>query len=271
MRVSVPILLAGLASLVAASAAPPARAQDAGSATIAAIRTDRWPDAQAAAARFVDPVPRKIVLYYRLRAPGAATATELADFMRLNPDWPAQNILQRRRDEAIALEPDDAVVLAQCAPGKPPPAPLPPVTQGRALLRCAEALAIAGRTAEANQTARKAWVDAIDDAGTETLFLNRWAGVPSAEDQWARFQRLAWSDTAGATRQAVRLVNAHRLAAEARLATRRDDPLAESMAAALPASLRDDPGLMLDRAKAARRTDRIADALALWQIGRAHV
>ncbi|MFO1027578.1 MAG: lytic transglycosylase domain-containing protein [Acetobacteraceae bacterium] len=267
MRVSVSILLAGLASLLAAQAAPPARAQDVGSATIAAIRTDRWTDAQAAASRFADPVPQKIVLYYRLRAPGAATATEVADFMRLNPDWPAQNILQRRRDEAIALEPDDAIVLAQCTPNKSLPAPLPPVSQGRALLRCAEALANAGRTGEANQTARRAWVEAIDDAGTETLFLNRWAGVPSSEDQWARFQRLAWTDTAGATRQAARLANTQRSAAEARLAVRRDDPAAESLVAALPASFRDDPGLMLDRAKAARRTDRIADALALWQSG----
>ncbi|MFL5251720.1 MAG: lytic transglycosylase domain-containing protein [Rhodopila sp.] len=261
MRAPVLFLLAAMAWFPEA----PALAQDAGSAAIAAIKADRWGDAQAAAARFADPVPQKIVLYYRLRAPGAATATEIADFMKLNPDWPAQALLQRRRDEAVATEPDDAVVLAQCTPNPALPAQLPAITLGRAQLRCAEALANAGRTAEANQTARRAWVEAIDDPGTETLFLNRWAGIPTPDDQWTRFQRLAWTDAAGATRQITRLNSAHHAAAEARLAVKRDDAAGEGLVVALPAALRDDPGLMLDRAKSFRRTDRIAEALALWQ------
>ena len=82
-----------------------------------AVKADRWADAQAAAARFADPVAEKIVLYLRLRAPGAATSSEIADFMQRNPDWPAQAMLERRRQEAIASDPDDASVLAQCSPG----------------------------------------------------------------------------------------------------------------------------------------------------------
>ena len=81
-----------------------------------AVKADRWADAQAAAARFADPVAEKIVLYLRLRAPGAATSSEIADFMQRNPDWPAQAMLERRRQEAIASDPDDASVLAQCSP-----------------------------------------------------------------------------------------------------------------------------------------------------------
>jgi soluble lytic murein transglycosylase len=263
MRVGLPILLATFSWVLAAPAS--VRAEDGGSATIAAIRADRWPDAQAAASRFADPVPEKIALYYRLRAPGAATAAEIAVFMQQNPDWPAQVVLQHRREEAISVEPDDATVLAQCLPNPSLREQLPPITAGRALLRCASALANAGRTNEANQTARRAWVDAIDDAGTEAVFLNRWAGMATPDDQWARFQRLAWTDTAGATRQIPRLDAGRRPAAEARLALRRDDPAGETLAAALPPMLRDEPGLMLEDAKWLRRADRIADALALWQ------
>ena len=58
--------------------------------------------------------PRKLVTYYRLLAPGAATADEIADFMAQSPDWPNQALLERRRQEAIAADPDLASTLAQC-------------------------------------------------------------------------------------------------------------------------------------------------------------
>ncbi len=232
---------------------------------MAAIRAEHWADAQTAASRFADPVPQKIVRYYRLRTPGAATAPEIADFMRESPDWPAQALLERRREEAISAEPDDATVLAQCTADPTLPDPRPPITLGRTLLRCAEALANAGRTAEANATARHAWVDLIDDPGAETEFLNRWAGIPTADDQWARFERLAWTDAGGAARQIPRLDAARRAAAQARLAVKLDDAAADRLVAALPDALRDDPGMMLDRARRLRRISRIPEALALWQ------
>ncbi len=252
------LILASLACLLVLPLLPDAaQGQDSGLNPINAIRADRWADAQAAAARYADPVPEKLVLYFRLRAPGAATASEIADFLQRNPDWPAQALLEHRRQEAIAQDPDDASVLAQCAGGPP--------TLGATMLRCANALANAGRIAEADDMALRAWVDALDDAGAEAAFLRRWTGVATPADQWDRFQRLAWTDAAGAARQITRLDLAHHAAGEARLAVRRDDPQAEPLVAALTPALRDDPGLMLDRARSFRRTDRVQDALALWQ------
>ncbi len=252
MSVPIRVLLASLACLLVA----PARAQDMGPNPLAAIRDDRWADAQEAAARFADPVPEKIVLYYRLRTPGAATEAEISDFMQRNPDWPAQALLDRRRQEAIAQDPDDAAVLSQCSANPP--------TLAGAMLRCAEALANAGHTAEADEVARRAWINAVDDAGMEAAFLRRWAGVPTAVDQWERFQRLAWSDTSGAARQITRLSPQYHAAAEARLAVKRDDPQGEALVALLPRAQRDDPGLMLDRARSYRRMERTQDAVALW-------
>ena len=135
MPVSIRSILAGVILVLAEHA----YAQ--GPNPLDAVRSDRWADAQVAAA------------------------------------------LERRRQEAIATDPDDAAVLAQCAP---------PPTLGTAMLRCAEAIANAGRTAEANDLARQAWVNAIDTANAEAAFLPRWPGIASADDQWARFQRLAW-------------------------------------------------------------------------------
>ena len=69
----------------------------AGRDPIAAIRADHWAEAQADAAGYADPVAEKLVLYYRLLAPGAATAGEIAGFMHDNPDWPNQALLERHR------------------------------------------------------------------------------------------------------------------------------------------------------------------------------
>jgi peptidoglycan lytic transglycosylase len=249
MRVPICSVLAALALFLAGSV----RAQEPN--PLNAVKADRWADAQAAAARFADPVAEKLVLYLRLRAPNAATSSEIADFMLRNPDWPAQSMLERRREEAIALDPDDAAVLAQCVQ-------LP--TLATAMLRCAEAIANAGRTLDADTIAREAWVTAIDSATGEAAFLRRWAGIATADDQWTRFQHLAWqSDPAAAARQITRLDPAHHAAAEARLAAKRDDPPTEGLVASLPVTLRADPGLTLDRARALRHADHAADAAAL--------
>jgi soluble lytic murein transglycosylase len=251
MRIPIRFVLAGLALVLAG------RADAQGPNPMAAVRADNWPEAQEIASRFADPVAQKVVLYLRLRAPGAATAWEIADFMQRNPDWPAQTMLERRRQEAIASDPDDASVLAQCNAA---------VTLAAATLRCAEATANAGRTAAANALARKAWVDAIDTANGEAAFLRRWGGIATPEDQWERFERLAWlADPSAATRQIPRLSGPYHAAAEARLAAKRDDPQTEAMVAALPADLRDDPGLTLDRARSFRRTGRSTDAAALLE------
>ena len=209
MRVPIRFLLAGLVLVLAGGV----RAQEPN--PLNAVKADRWADAMAAAARFADPVAEKLILYLRLRAPGAATAVEIANFMNRNPDWPAQALLERRRQEAVAADPDDASVLAQCQPASGSAAP----TIATAMLRCAEATANAGHPAEANAQARQAWVNAIDTAAAETAFVNRWQGVATPEDQWARFQRLAWTDTAAATRQIARLGQPYHAAAEARLPT----------------------------------------------------
>ena len=154
------------------------------------VQAGRWADAQAAA-RPLGPLAEKVTIWYRLLAPNAAGAAEIAAFVRQNPDWPLPTSMERRRQEAIAVERDTATVAVLCAEKKPILAP----GRGPALFRCADVLAAQGRGAEAVLLAREAWVGAISDPATENAFLARFPGVATAQDQWARFQRLAWDDT----------------------------------------------------------------------------
>src|SRR5271168_5418978 len=101
--------------IVLALLAAPAAAQE----VMTLVRADRWAEADAAAAQLPDPVARKLVTYYRLLAPGAASTAEIAAFMATSPDWPQQATLARRRDEALAAEPDDAEALKQCDQSPP--------------------------------------------------------------------------------------------------------------------------------------------------------
>ena len=244
----IPIRLA--LPLLACFAAIPAMAQQAD--PIAAIRANRWADAERDVASYADPVARKLITFYRLLAPGAATADEITAFMQQNPDWPDQAILERRRQEAIASEPDQAAALAQCERNQ--------LILPQAMLRCADAEAIAGNKEAAAGEARHAWLTGITEAAGETAFLRRWSGAIHPDDEWQRFQHLAWHDPKAAARQVARLDAKDRPAAEARLALQRDTPKAESQFTALPSTRQQDPGLMLDYARWLRRNDRTADA-----------
>lgn len=232
------------------------RAQD----ILAAVRADRWIEADALASQHPDPVARKIVLHARLLAPGAARAAEIADFMAASPDWPQQAVLSRRLQEAIAAEGDDGSVLKACA-RLMPQAPAP-------LLRCADAAARTANPLDATRSAREAWRTGITDPAAESAFLRQWGRVLTDEDHQARFDRLAWTDNGAAggpaARQAARLDPQQRALAEARLALMRDDPSAAAQVAALPIAQRIDPGLTLDHAKWLRRAGSDALALAVW-------
>jgi soluble lytic murein transglycosylase len=238
-------------------AAPAARAQPRAAADpMTAIRADRWADAATAASSYADPVAEKLVTWFRLSAPNAAGAAEIAAFMTQNPDWPNQTLLERRREEAIATERDAAVVAAECARG--------PLTVTAALLRCADALPGDAGVADA----RRAWVTGITDAPAEAAFLARWGSAIRPEDQRARFDMLAWSNPAAASRQITRLGAAEQSAAEARLAFKRDDPAAITLYASLSAAQRNAApnaaGLFLEQVRYLRRAGQDEPARSLW-------
>lgn len=239
-------LLLLLWPVVAAAGDPPPN-------PMVAVHADRWADAAADAAHYADPVAQKLVTYYRLLTPGAATAEEISRFVATSPDWPSQAVLERRREEAVAADPDDAAVLAQCRAG--------PITLPAARVRCADALANTGQDTAALATARAAWVDGVVDPAA---FPQRWRVMMTPDDQWQRFEALAWAAPTAAARQMMALDPAHRTVAEARLALQRDDPAAAARLAAVPAGLADDPGLVLDEARWLRRANRTPEAVALW-------
>ncbi len=230
-----------------------ARAED----LMAAVRADHWAAAAAAAETYADPVVPKLVEFYRLLAPGGGRLAEIAAFIDANPDWPQQATLVRRRDEALLLDPDDVAVAALCDDAHP--------AEARALERCAEAFDELGRHEDAVRTARRGWIASVPDPARDAAVLLRWTGVIGPAEQRARFDELAWTDTAGASRQAAMLDPADQPEAEALLALRRDDTRASLLLSILPEADRATPAMMLETAKWLRRANRDNEALELWE------
>jgi soluble lytic murein transglycosylase len=249
-------VLAVLAPAMAAQAQPPLAQPHPGADPMAAIRADRWADAATAASAYADPVAQKLVTWFRLSAPNAGGAAEIGAFMAQNPDWPNQALLERRREEAIAAEPDAGVVTAECTRG--------PLTVTAALLRCADALPGDAGIADA----RLAWVTGITDSLAEPQFLARWGSVIRPEDQSARFDHLAWTNVVAATRQIGRLHPAEQAPAQARLAFKRDDAAGVALYASLSAAQRtarpNAAGLFLEQARYLRRAAQDEAARGYW-------
>jgi len=140
-------------------------------------------------------VAEKLIVYFRLLTPNAAGAAEIAAFVRQKPRLAAPNFMERRRQEAIAAERDNATV---------PPSALRKTRRAArprpALLLCPMRSPISAAGRKPGRSRASLGV-AISDPATEAAFTRRFPGQISAADQWTRFQRLAWDDAAGAQRQ----------------------------------------------------------------------
>ncbi len=261
-------LIFTLAMLAAGCAAHTEPAGQPAGGTTAILQT-----AQRAAATSADPVAAKLAVWLRAQLPDAASASEIDTLLRTDPSWPGRSLLNQRLQQALAVEPDDAIARALCTAHRP--------DMAASLLRCAEALSAQGPPPAAAPAlplgpgtlppaiaaaARAAWVAGIDDAEHEAEFLRLFGQLPTPGDQWQRFDRLEWSGaTEAAARQVARLSPSDTPLANARLALRRGEAGADGLAAALRGAAAADPAMLLDLARWLRRHDREDAALALWR------
>lgn len=242
-------LLLVLATPAAAQPWASDAARAAGRQALAAAQAGRFAEADALA-QSADPLARKLVTWVRVQTRGSgATAAEIAGWLAANPDWPLPETVARRAEEALAGDPDDALVLRHFAR-----------TPARTLdgaQRHADALTRAGRPREAAAALREAWRQGPPaDPAAEAAFLDRNAGVLNADDVWRRFDRLMWENqVAAASRIVPRIDAARRPAADARLALRGERDQGGQVR---------DIGVAYERARLLRRRDRDGEAAAVW-------
>ncbi len=164
----------------------------------------------------------------------------IARFVLENPAWPVPQQLRVRAEESI-VDPADHTLVRRYFKAQPP-------LTARGRIRLAEALFEVGADGPAIELLRMAWTTGIFSETEERSFLTRHGRQLRKSDHIARLDQLLWTDQrTAALRMLKRVPDGERRLAEARLRLQQRKPGVEGAIAAVPARLRDDPGLVFDR------------------------
>lgn len=183
------------------------------------------------------PVGARIALWQHLRSASEDLAA-LEAFLADHPHWPGIDQIQRRAEGLLGDRPDAEVLRFFAAR-----APLS--TGGWVVL--ARALAASGAQDAALRIARRLWADTPLELGEAEALLARF-GPGLADLHEVRLHAMLWAGAADDARLLIPRVPAGLAAlAQARLALQADAEGVDALIAAVPAELRQDPGLACDR------------------------
>jgi len=236
----------------------PSRAQTPSAAEIGSLKlaielVERGKGAEAlnTSAEFKDPVARKLILWLTLRTDWRAVGFDrAADFLRENPDWPGTTGLLRRRTESLLYDEkrDARTVRAFFAKERP--------LSGEGKLALARVLLASGDKIGALPLVRSAWREDELTPSIETETLAAFAGMLDRDDHRARADKFFFAENRAIAMRAAERAGADVVALEkARVATDRRAKNSNALINAVPAALRDDPGLIYARLKYRWRSD----------------
>ncbi len=206
-------------------------------AALAAIRNEDW-DAAAEFGARDGAAGSAIVEWLRLRA-GLGTFAEYRAFLQAFGDWPGLALLQRRGEASIPAEADPADVIAYFETRVP--------QTGRGVLRLAQALHATGQPADADALLVEAWTTLSMTASQEAAILEAHGDLLKPYHA-ARLDWALWDEDLAAAQRMMPLVDdGQKKLAQARLALQGKRAGVDALVEAVPAALRNDPGLGKDR------------------------
>jgi soluble lytic murein transglycosylase len=183
-------------------------------------------------------VGRDVIEWQRLRA-GEGRLGEYEDFLARRPDWPGLPLLREKGEEAVARSDEPARVIAWFKAGQP--------ETGAGALAYVRALLAAGRPADAETEAMRAWT-ALPFAAEEEQALIDLAPEAVSFVHELRLGNLLWDGrTKEAERMLKRVPEDLRALARARLALQTESKGVTGLIEAVPKARAGDAGLAYDR------------------------
>jgi soluble lytic murein transglycosylase len=174
-------------------------------------------------------------------------------FLRDHSGFPSLVTIRQRREAAL-IENADAAMLRKVF------ATTAPVTNEGAV-RWAIQLQNDGQGAAALELARQVWRVRNPESDLENKLFRMFRGGLTADDHWARLDRLLWAGKAEvARRMKSRVSNNLWKLADARLRLRGRRGGVDAAVNAVPASLQNDPGLLYERVRFRRKSGSSASA-----------
>jgi len=199
-------------------------------------------------------VGRDVIEWQRLRA-GDGRLGDYEAFLARRPDWPGLALLRQKGEEAVARSDDPARVIAWFGSNLP--------VTGEGAVALVRALVAAGRMAEAETEAMRAWAELSFTPDQESALL---ALQPEAVSfvHDLRLDRLLWDGKRSeAERMLPRVDKDFQALAKARIALQAETPGVTAVIGAVPAARKGDAGLVHDRFIWRMKRDLYDDALAL--------
>src|SRR6185312_3283851 len=146
-----------------------------------------------------DPAGRRIIQWKcLLDKDSGATFTEIAQFLRENPDWPSRDLLYARAEAAMGATQPPQTVLAFFN-GREPATEIGKVRLGEACLAT-------GDVARGRALIRDAWINGDFELVDELEIATRHSDLLTPDIDQARLNRLLFEDqTSAAQRQLVRV------------------------------------------------------------------
>ena len=153
---------------------------------IEALVASNWDKAAEFEKTVSDPIGRKLIAWYRLRQ-GEGQARDYLAFLSANPDWPSQDYLRQRMEEALFVEGGNTELIATYfKDGK--------AQSGAGLALLASVELAHGDKAKAKALAAEAWRQHDLPAALEPGFLDRFGSLLTEEDHKWRLDRLLVDD-----------------------------------------------------------------------------
>ncbi len=217
---------------------------------INAILAKRFADGRHIAARGKSAVGNTLVTWLWLTRSGTnAGIKDYIEFLDRHPGWPKRWTMKRDLEQLLASDPDNGMVTAWFADHAP--------ATGRGMVRYGEALVAANSKIDKEKgiaLIRRGFMVGLFTRAEETAILRRDRKELRTADVVTRLKRLIWFGHDDEAKRLLLLVPpADRALAEARLALSEMRPGVEWYLARVPARLRNDPGLIFDRARWRRR------------------
>lgn len=153
---------------------------------IEALAAGNWDKATDFEKGVNDPIGRKLIVWYRLRQ-GQGQARDYLDFLNANPDWPSQDYLRQRMEEALFQEGGSSeVIAAYFKDGK--------ARSGAGLALLASVELAHGNKDKARALASEVWRQHDLPPALEPGFLDRFGALLTEEDHKWRLDRLLVDD-----------------------------------------------------------------------------
>ncbi len=224
----------------------------------AAARTGDRPRFLEAASGLRTPEAQRLAAWMFADVSGDKLGFQDIDSARRDlPGWPRGDKRQAFAEKALGAAGYTPAQIAQWFAGSEPATP-------EGAMALAGALKDLGRTEEARTLIRRFWRDRVFDAEPQQAMLAAFGSYLTPEDHLRRLDMLLMGAQGPAAQALAALVPPDRQAlALARLDLRADRPGAWARAAALPASVADDPGLAFEKARWLRVKDRQDEGFAL--------